>query len=146
MAKKECKNHPGVKAWARELCKSCYDSWLKLNNPEYKEKQSKSSKEWHKNNPNYIPPCAASDPDYFLKKNIKRTVTRQEGLKLALELQGNKCFLCETSVAKKWHQDHDHNTGVSRKVLCSKCNNGLGFFNDMPELLRKAANYIERFK
>ncbi len=61
-------------------------------------------------------------------------------------LQGGKCGLCETSDSKSWHYDHDHETGKYRAVLCHACNVGLGMLQDKPWLLRKAAEYIERFR
>jgi len=41
--------------------------------------------------------------------------------------------------------DHCHATGKIRALLCSKCNSGLGFFDDRPDLLEKARKYIKRF-
>jgi hypothetical protein len=65
--------------------------------------------------------------------------------------QDNKCYLCETEgflIGKNNHSeklavDHNHKTGKVRKLLCHNCNRGLGLLMDSPELLRKAANYIE---
>lgn len=39
--------------------------------------------------------------------------------------------------------DHDHNSGEVRGKLCDKCNQGLGLFQDSPELLHAAADYIK---
>jgi hypothetical protein len=39
--------------------------------------------------------------------------------------------------------DHDHATGVFRGLLCTNCNLGIGSFFDNPELLVKAATYLQ---
>ena len=44
------------------------------------------------------------------------------------------------------HADHCHATGVIRGFLCRACNVGLGHFKDDPELMRRAAEYIERYR
>jgi hypothetical protein len=41
--------------------------------------------------------------------------------------------------------DHCHKTRTVRGLLCGKCNVGLGYYDDNPAFLRKAADYIERF-
>jgi hypothetical protein len=40
--------------------------------------------------------------------------------------------------------DHDHTTGEVRGLLCPTCNAGLGHFKDSPELLLKAALYLQK--
>jgi len=40
--------------------------------------------------------------------------------------------------------DHHHGTGLFRGVLCKSCNTMLGLGQDSPEVLRKAAEYLER--
>lgn len=58
--------------------------------------------------------------------------------------QDDRCAICgETSPQ---HLDHDHATGHVRALLCQRCNHGLGLFRDAPELLRGAAQYVERHR
>lgn len=42
--------------------------------------------------------------------------------------------------------DHDHKTGHVRGLLCSRCNKALGDLMDDPVLLRRAADYLEKYK
>jgi hypothetical protein len=42
--------------------------------------------------------------------------------------------------------DHDHASGKLRGMLCSRCNIAIGSVNDDPAILRKLADYIERFR
>ncbi len=39
--------------------------------------------------------------------------------------------------------DHDHITNKVRGLLCDLCNRALGQFQDSPEFLRRAADYVE---
>lgn len=59
------------------------------------------------------------------------------------EAQGGRCYLCRTRPAE--HVDHDHVSRRVRALLCFRCNTGLGQFDDRPDLLRAAADYVERF-
>lgn len=69
--------------------------------------------------------------------------------------QKGLCALCgkpETLFDKRVNRprtlsvDHDHETNVTRSLLCNKCNKGLGLFLDSPDVLRKAADYIDHHK
>jgi Recombination endonuclease VII len=56
-------------------------------------------------------------------------------------LIGKGCAICGET--KDLHIDHNHATGAVRAALCAKHNKGLGHFEDNPEYLRKAADYLE---
>jgi len=61
-----------------------------------------------------------------------------------IEIHGWFCAICGEAVGHRTRAaDHDHITGKFRGILCSRCNPGLGMFKDKPELLRKAAQYLE---
>ena len=60
--------------------------------------------------------------------------------------QCGRCVICEVDLppmGKGVHTDHCHTHGAVRGLLCSHCNTGLGSFSDNPNILRKAAEYIE---
>jgi len=64
-----------------------------------------------------------------------------------LHNQDYSCNICCTHVSelkRALSVDHDHATGKVRGLLCSKCNVGLGHFNDSLELLSSAYNYLEK--
>ena len=42
--------------------------------------------------------------------------------------------------------DHDHTNNKVRQLLCKGCNTALGIFKDDPEMLRDAADYVERYR
>lgn len=66
--------------------------------------------------------------------------------------QDGKCAICKKMPAakKSVHHiehsrlvvDHCHTTNAVRKLLCYKCNIGLGSFDDVPERLEIAAEYL----
>jgi hypothetical protein len=55
--------------------------------------------------------------------------------------ESDPCAICGAP-STDW--DHDHPSDLIRGRLCWRCNRGLGFFKDDPELLRVAALYAER--
>lgn len=74
-------------------------------------------------------------------------------VKERLDEQGWKCAICKTSGFKMredhvsgMNLDHCHKTGKARALLCHNCNRGLGLMQDDPEILREAANYVERHR
>lgn len=78
-----------------------------------------------------------------------RSLTRKFGLDIAeyerlVAAQGGVCALCgkTCSTGRQLAADHCHAGGHVRGLLCSKCNTGLGMFDDDPVLLSKAAAYL----
>jgi hypothetical protein len=61
---------------------------------------------------------------------------------LAMEAsQKGRCAICRK--AKKLHVDHCHETKQVRGLLCMACNTSLGKFENSPEMLRAAIQYLE---
>lgn len=80
-------------------------------------------------------------------------ITTKDYEKLLKE-QNFSCKLCHKHISLNKHMcnkmeikrlaiDHCHKTNKIRGLLCNQCNRGLGMFSDNPDLLRKAANYLE---
>lgn len=54
------------------------------------------------------------------------------------------CDICGREPKDRAHAvDHDHATGKLRGILCGPCNTALGMLRDSPDLMRRAAAYIE---
>lgn len=63
------------------------------------------------------------------------------------DAQGGVCKICGTpDPGGRWNSslcvDHDHATGFVRGLLCHDCNVGLGFFDDSPEKMMAALQYL----
>lgn len=104
-------------------------SWCKSCNNMQRRK-------WEKENPNY-----------GRRKHLKAKYDiTPEHYDTMLEEQGGVCAICETDKPggpwEKFKVDHDHKTGKVRGLLCQHCNVGLGHFNDSPDLLATAIDYL----
>jgi RNA polymerase subunit RPABC4/transcription elongation factor Spt4 len=109
---------PG-KMYVSAACKECHVRIPKSQTPEAKAKRRASMRMW-------------------------RLGVSQEEFDAKFESQGEACAICGSSDSRgsSWHTDHSHLTGEFRGVLCRFCNWLLGFANDNPEVLRKAAQYL----
>lgn len=78
--------------------------------------------------------------------HLKRTygITMDE-FEQMVEAQQGQCVVCER-VVDRLVVDHDHETGATRELLCGTCNSGLGLFGENPEMLRRAAEYLEHHR
>lgn len=91
------------------------------------------------------------NPDYFLHIERKSKFKNIYGITLEqyeqmLEAQGGGCAICNAKTpsarTKYFAVDHCHATSKVRGLLCTKCNRGLGLFNDRTDLLKLATNYL----
>lgn len=105
----------------RSECKSCWNN---------------QTLEYYKK---YKPSIIEKRKDFHFRKNYGLSKKDVEDLK---EAQNLLCLICNCELPLV--VDHDHKTGKIRGLLCNLCNQGLGSFKDNPEVLRKAALYLER--
>src|SRR5688572_7331654 len=62
--------------------------------------------------------------------------------------QDGVCAICKSECAtgRRLAVDHDHETNAVRGLLCSRCNNGIGHFDDQLPLLEAAIEYLKSYK
>jgi hypothetical protein len=82
--------------------------------------------------------------DAMREGHLKRTF----GLTLAgyeelVTTQGGGCAICGDGPLDGQSLHVDHRGDLVRGALCVRCNNGLGQFKDDPELLLRAADYVD---
>jgi hypothetical protein len=93
----------------------------------------------------------AQNRDRYLRSRYGISSTEFEEL---LRSQGGGCALCGaddshphphplTGEKVSLAVDHDHETGLVRGILCHIHNRGIGLFSDDPDMLRRAAAYLE---
>jgi hypothetical protein len=68
-----------------------------------------------------------------------------------LEEQGGCCAICKRELTARAQGgpgrpvvDHRHHDSKVRGILCSNCNCGIGFLQDDPIILEKAAEYLKK--
>lgn len=79
---------------------------------------------------------------YLYLRAYNLTIEEYEAM---IKKQGNRCALSSDHEFKGREPfvDHDHTTNKVRGLLCTKCNFGLGQFNDDIVLLKSAIKYLE---
>jgi hypothetical protein len=83
------------------------------------------------------------DRKSYLKRKYGMTIADYDRM---FEHQGGVCAICgkPRPDERTLHVDHDHATGVIRGLLCFRCNNALGDFDEEYELFQMAADYLDR--
>ena len=65
-----------------------------------------------------------------------------------LQQQNSACAICAEKCisGKRLAVDHCHETGKVRQLLCRRCNQSMGKFNDDPVLLQKVVDYLIKWQ
>ena len=118
--------------------------------------ETKPKTEYHKNSTtedgltNYCKPCK-NDYNKRYRGNrphvdrMRKYGVCEQQWDIMMKRCGGKCELCggDNGPKKSLCVDHNHETGEVRGLLCSNCNQGLGYLKDSAELIKKAATYLE---
>lgn len=65
------------------------------------------------------------------------------------DLRARPCAICgKTDFSGRNDRciDHDHATGRVRDLLCRNCNSAIGLLGDDPDLIRRAAEYLDHHR
>jgi len=156
-----------ARKWAKEHKDRVIQQRLKYQNSEkgkrtrklYKQRTIKQRLDWQNNwkkrNPHkakeYYEKYKKLFPEKLEKKNFQSKIALGR-YKISFEeyqelkkKQNNLCLLCgkPNKSSRSLAIDHCHKTGRIRGLLCSKCNIGLGMFEDNIKLLKKAIIYLQ---
>ena len=113
----------------KQHCRSCRQSWM----------------DTHRDSMNI------SCRKYYKKNQVREQARKRKALYDMDEMtyagkpkeQGGVCAI---SGLLDLAVDHDHFTGTNRGLLNRKINSAIGLFQENPEWLRKAADYIEHWR
>lgn len=110
----------------------------------YGPKAREATRNWRANN---LDRALWLDLDKHLRR--KFGISAEEYM-LLLDEQDGRCKICLRTPEEVGDKgcprlavDHDHETGAVRGLLCRPCNAGLGHFQDSPELMASAINYLK---
>lgn len=121
-------------------CKACRRKLSSDYRKQNRQKVYESGREYRKRN-------KRKSQDYELCRKYGISIDDYDRMSV---MQGHKCAICGSQNPGKNNSrfcvDHDHVTGQVRALLCGTCNRGIGFMQDDPDLLEKAADYIRTFR
>jgi hypothetical protein len=167
MSLKQCKNgHPRTaenlytSPGGQRQCKPCRQARDAVR-PQTEDRRAAGTarfKRWREANPERFRAAADEwrerNPEAArfiqLRYRLKRFGLTEADYLDMVERQGGRCAICgcheerhdRAGVRYLLAVDHDHTTGAVRGLLCQECNKGLGAFDDNPERLVAAAEYL----
>lgn len=133
--------------------------WHRLSNVDYENKTADCSRcgtgiplqVYRDKRPNGLPKCRCLASVHIMQVKIrpkmiagnrkKRYGLSAEDYDRMVDAQGGCCAICKAPTTPL-QVDHNHITGKVRRLLCRRCNLGLGYFQDDPIRLAEAIVYI----
>jgi hypothetical protein len=83
-----------------------------------------------------------NNPDKAKDSHLKKYGITLADYNAMLAQQNRACAICPRQSSRTLAVDHCHVTGRVRRLLCNRCNVGLGNFDDDPVLVLSAAAYL----
>lgn len=141
----------GTRDGFRGDCKSCFQARAKERYPLVREQAIARAKQWRIDNIERFrevqrerrtrPEVKAKERAGHLKRKFGITPETYDEM---LAGQDGGCAICRRPPRDDiaLHVDHEHGTGRVRGLLCFRCNNALGDFEDDAPLLMRAVDYV----
>ena len=141
----------GMRDGHRNECKRCNLDAKAARHRANPEPARERAKRWAQENPDRVAAHQAEyratgrkrviDRRYQLKRKYGITPEHYDAL---LAEQDGGCAICGRAPRDDiaLHVDHDHATGAIRGLLCFRCNNALGDFDDDHDRLGAALTYL----
>lgn len=126
---RDAKADDGRVAWCK-TCRKEYRAEVYARDPQAAKDYQR---EWKRRNPAKVTEYGRRHRHGVEPEDFERLLAEQEG----------RCAICGTD-DEMLRIDHCHDRRVIRGLLCDRCNRGVGFFDDNPERLRAAAEYVVR--
>lgn len=87
------------------------------------------------------PSCKPCVGEKIAAIRYRTTVQRLRELRTE---QAGACAICRRTDLTL-HIDHNHDTGAVRGLLCNYCNSAIGYLREDTDVIRRAADYLERY-
>lgn len=138
----------------RSNCKECHHlivnkrgAGTQESRDKYNLDKRKRSENYRRVTSSYVPGALASERrkirirDSALRFNYGINLDDFNKMK---EEQNGCCFICKIETPNLC-VDHCHSTGTVRKLLCSRCNLGLGMLGENVETIKNMLDYIKTY-
>ena len=123
----------------RAICKVCKREEFSAHRAKNKDKYNEYNKKWYAK-----PENAAKVRGYWLGRKFKVSLDDYDRM---FAEQNGTCAICGSpdsgGVGPHFSVDHCHTTGKIRGLLCRSCNVGIGNFQDNPETMAAAIEYLK---
>lgn len=87
-----------------------------------------------------------------LRGNLRQYGITVEDYRGMVARQEGRCAICGElpkgdghGASSRLHVDHDHRAHRNRGLLCGRCNQGIGYFNEDPALFQAAVDYLGKY-
>lgn len=128
----------------REAERAYHRAYAKKRREEDRERHNWLRREWNRKNPRKIKSIQFKTQFGITLDQYEKLLRRQKGV----------CAICGCEAVGSPRRggekrrggsvDHDHKTGQVRGILCGLCNLMLGHAKDRPDVLRAAADYLDK--